>query len=139
LQIASKDAVITDLQNKNEALSCKFVDVQAINDDLHQKLKRDNLTCTGFTPPYCEIADGERRKNKRCVSVEASINSVVTFRHKALAMPEITLRDILFTVFLPPPKSGTTISRLLYVQITLCVTTSLPCDINSKLSTKTQA
>lgn len=52
---------------------------------------------------------GEGGNKRRHVSVEASINSVVTYCQKTLAMPEITVHDF-SSVFLSPLKSGPTTS-----------------------------
>lgn len=92
LQIESKDAVSAHLQSKNDAVSCEFANAQAINDDLHQQLIRDNLIFAGFTPWYNEIIAGEGGNNRQRVSVKASIDSAVTFYKKTLAMPKITAR-----------------------------------------------
>jgi hypothetical protein len=70
-----------------------------MNDELHQEIKRDNLIFAGFAPSYSEMVAREGGNNRRHVSVEASINSVVTYCQKMLAMPEITVHDIL-SVFL---------------------------------------
>lgn len=118
LQIESKNAIIADLQAKNDALSNEICDAQAMNDELQQEVKRDNLIFSGFTPSYSEMVAGEGGNYRRRVSVQASINNVVTFCQKSLAMPEISAHDISSAVFLPPPKSGTMTSRLLCVRFT---------------------
>lgn len=63
------------IADKNDAISCEVADAQAINDILYQETILFSLD----SYLYSETVAGEGENNRRHVSEDASINSVVTF------------------------------------------------------------
>lgn len=106
LELSAKDAVIDKVQKDNQLLHDSVKNLSAVNENLQQEAKRDNLLFTGFAPSFAEALASQSGDGNDTSTVHQSsvIGKVVEFCRHALQIPSFSTHDVSSAHFLSPSK-----------------------------------